>query len=125
MIKHPVHPAERYVNLVLLDLLHSGRNEWRAKSSDVLPALSDQPSPDFARLRNRLKVMAELDPVLYPTPRTGSFQIAVDRKVDGQWFVCTYAVTALFTDVGDDPSVEVRAELISQEPGIDPDLRLD
>jgi hypothetical protein len=90
----------------------------------MLPELRGYDAPDFARFRNRLKIMAGLDPVTYPTPKNGTFEIAIDRKENGQWYDCRYTVHLVFTDASSDPSVELRAELKSQEPGIDPDLCL-
>ena len=124
MLKVPVHPAERYVNLFLLEMLQDGPGVRVAQASVGLPVLRDHEPPDFARFRNRLKIMAGLDPVTYPTPRSGTVDIAIDRQADGQWYECTYTVRLLFTDAGNDPSVELRAELESQKPGVDPDLCL-
>ena len=124
MLKEPIHPAERYVNLFLLEMLRADTGVHVAQRSVALPVLRCHEPPDFARFRNRLKIMAGFDPVAYPTPRNGALDIAIDRQVDGQWYECVYTVRLLFTDTGNDPSVELRAELKSQKPGVDPGLCL-
>ncbi len=124
MLKEPVHPAETYVNVFLLEMLHAEQRLLVVKLSVALPVLRGHEPPEFARFRNRLKIMAELDPVTYPTPTNGTFEIAIDRQVNGQWYDCRYTVHVVFTDSSDDPSVELSAKLKSQKPGVDPDLCL-
>jgi hypothetical protein len=124
MLKEPVHPAETYVNLFLLEMLQAEKGSQVVRASVALPVLRDNVPPDFARFRNRLKIMAGLDPVTYPTPKNATLEIAIDRKDNGQWHDCRYTVSLLFTDARSDPSVELRAELKSQEPGVDPELCL-
>jgi hypothetical protein len=124
MRKEPVHPAETYVNLFLLELLQAENRVQIARASAPLPVLRNHEPPDFARFRNRLKIRAWLDPVTYPTPKSGVVEIATDRQLNGQWYDCRHTVHLLFTDGGSDPSVELRAELKSQERGVDPDLCL-
>jgi hypothetical protein len=123
MLKEPVHPAERYVNVFLLELLQA-EGVCVVRRSVSLPELRGLRPPEFGRFRNRLKVMAHLNPVTYPTPKQGTINISTDRQVDGKWYEFVYAVRVLFTDVGDDPSVELRPELTSQKPGVDPALYL-
>ena len=124
-IKEPVHPAEHYANVFLVNLLTTDTSAITVRSSEPLPALAGvEYVPDFARFRNRLKIMAGLDPVIYPTPRTGSFQVATERQVDGEWYLYRHTLHLLFTDAGTDPSVEIRIELTEREPTVDPDLCL-
>jgi hypothetical protein len=124
-IKEPVHPAERYVNLFLIDLFMTDTPTRAVRQSNALPALAGfDYVPEFARFRNRLKIMANLDPVTYPTPRAGSAEIAIDREVDGAWFQFGYTLHLLFDDAATDPSVEMRVELTSREPTFDPALLL-
>src|ERR1051325_2470763 len=98
MIQEPVHPAETYVNLFLLEMLQADKCKQLVQASVPLPILRDNVPPDFARFRNRLKIMARLDPVTYSTPKNGTFEIAIDRKENGQWYDCRYRVSLLFTD---------------------------
>src|SRR5688572_11379266 len=107
MLKQPVHSTETYVNLFLLDMLQAEKGSHVAMASAALPVLRGHAPPDFARFRNRLKIMAGLDPVTYPTPRGGTVDIAIDRQRDGQWYECVYTVRCLFTDASNDPSVEI------------------
>ena len=124
-IKQPVHPAEHYANVFLVNLLTSDTVAGTARSSEPLPVLAGvEYVPDFARFRNRLKIMAGLDPVIYPTPRTGSFQVSTDRQLNGAWYEYRHTVHLLFTDAATDPSVEIRVELTSRQPTIDPALCL-
>jgi hypothetical protein len=124
-IKEPVHPAELYANVFLVNLLASDAATGTARSSEPLPVLAGvEYVPDFARFRNRLKIMAGLDPVMYRTPRTGSFQVSTDRQLNGAWYEYRHTVHLLFTDAATDPSVEIRVELTSREPTIDPALCL-
>ena len=124
-IKEPVHPAELYANVFLVNLLTSDAAAGTVRSSEPLPVLAGvEYVPDFARFRNRLKIMARLDPVIYPTPRTGSFQVSTERQVDGAWYEYRHTLHLLFTDTATDPSVEIRVELTSREPTVDPALCL-
>jgi len=123
--KEPVHPAELYTNLFLVNLLTSDAAASAVRSSEPLPVLAGlEYVPDFARFRNRLKIMASLDPVTYPTPRAGSFQVATERQIDGAWYLYRHTLHLLFTDAATDPSVEIRVELTSREPTVDPALCL-
>jgi hypothetical protein len=85
--------------------------------------------PPFERFRNRLKVMSDLDPVIYPTPRRSVFRIVIDRRrvphEKGEWDQCTYALHLTFDDAAADPSVELRAELERREPVVDPAIVLE
>jgi hypothetical protein len=64
--------------------------------------------------------------VIYPIVRTGRIEICIDQagETRGTWHQCTYAVHVAFDDSARDPGVEIRAELIAREPGVDPDLVL-
>jgi hypothetical protein len=124
-LKEIVPPAELYVNLFLIEMLQADKAEHLAKASVALPVLQGNEPPDFARFRNRLKIMAGLDPVTYATARSGTANFAIDRQVAGQWCECVYTLRLIFNDSISDPSVELCAELKSQKPGIDPDLCLD
>jgi hypothetical protein len=124
-LKEPVHPAERYVNLFLVDMLEAERWSCSARSSEALPTIKGHEPPQFARFRNRLKIMGGLDPVVYPAPRAGKIDLVIlDRSLEGKWYDCHYTVRLLFNDLGDDPSVDLSAELTQKEPGVDPDLCL-
>src|SRR5687768_732473 len=98
MPNEPVHPAKRYVNLFLLEMLQGAPGVRVARRSAPLPVLQDHAPPDFDRCRNRLKVLAGLDPVAYPSPRDGTVDVGIDRQVDGQWYECVYTVSLRFTD---------------------------
>jgi hypothetical protein len=123
-VKEPVHPAKQYVNGFLFEMLQAETRSCRVQLSGKLPIVLGQQPPEFARFRNRLKIMAGLDPVIYPMPRAGSFNVMINRQVDGQWYECYYAVRMLFDDSANDPSVELSSELARKEPGIDPKLCL-
>jgi hypothetical protein len=106
MLKEPVHPAEAYVNTFLFEMLQAERRLHVAKASVALPVLRGQEPPQFARFRNCLKIMAELDPVTYPTPKNGTVEIAISRQVNGQWYDCVYFVHLLFDDASSDLRLE-------------------
>jgi hypothetical protein len=118
--KEHVHPAKRYVSLFLLDMLEAARLSCSARASGVLPVLRGQEPPEFTRFRNRLKVMAGLDPITYQAPRTGTFELVTPRQEDGEWYDCYYTARLTFTDLGIDPTVELSLELTRKQPGPDP-----
>src|SRR5215468_2367718 len=113
MILKGIHPARKYTNRFVYTLLTGAMSSCVIRKSQPLPVLAEgEPPPEFERFRNRLKIMAELDPVVYPIPRMGSFLISFDRRLGGDLYELMYKVTAQFTDVGDNPQIELRGELI-------------
>jgi hypothetical protein len=123
-LKEPLHPAEQYVNLFLLGMFHVDPRSEIVQRSAQLPELQGHKPPAFARFRNRLKIMCDLDPVIYAAPREGSFEVSIDRQIEGQWYACYYTVRAVFSDATTDPSVKVSAEMTRKRPSVNPDLCL-
>lgn len=115
-------PARRYVNAFLLAMCSANDPVRRIKRSDGLPSveLFPDPPPPFEQCRNRLKIMAQLDPVIYPTPKVARFEINVGNDEAGGMRERQYAVHATFDDAASDPSVELRAELLWERflPGV-------
>ena len=79
--------------------------------------------PPFERFRNRLKIMAGLDRVLYKEPRTGNLEVVFERASGSACTDSRYSIDLRFIDVGDEPAVEMNARLIATEV-FDPDTRL-
>ena len=125
-IREDIHPARRFVNLFLLDMFRTGKTDCTIRSSDGLPALRAYPAPpDFERFANVLKVMAGLDPGPFPTPRGGSFLVAIDHEISGVWEEVTFCVHASFADAaGGAGAVNLHAEVTARTPTVDPDACL-
>ena len=123
-IKEYTHPTARYVNAFLLDMTkEDGEVVRTVRRSGALPVMAAFPAltpATFERFRNRLKVMADLDPVIYQSTRSGSFEIMVPRELDGKWYGCHYTISVLFDDIAPDPCLAVRSQLKSRESGFDP-----
>ena len=120
-------PARRYVNCFLLANCRLGASIHVMRESDGVPVLEsrwDAPPPSFERFRNRLKIMANLDPVCYPVRKQGRFELSIPSENDGGIIQQLFAVEVTFDDAADDPSVEVRFERLSSTvcPGPDPVL---
>ena len=73
------HPAKRYTNLLLMDMLAKGLQERTLSADEPLPGFEhfDNTLPQFAVVVNRLTVMSGLDPIQYKTPRDGRFDLIV------------------------------------------------
>ena len=100
-------PVKRYVNLLLLDL--GGSDEGASctlSKSRSLPSLTgykwEEELPPFEKVRNRLKVMADLDPVTFQEPVKGHFKMQIGARP------CIAHVD--FDDGADDPTVNLRLE---------------
>lgn len=123
MIKDITEPTRRYVAAFLDRILHGKSASCAARKSVPLPSIGDLDVPPFEQFRNRLKVMAGLDPVLYKEPRTGNVEVVFERQSGSACMDTRYSIKLRFVDVGDDPLVEMNARLIATEV-FDPDTRL-
>ncbi|MGE3182226.1 MAG: hypothetical protein AB7N71_11395 [Phycisphaerae bacterium] len=69
-------PVVQYVDGLVGETLRKGVHELTLYASDPLPILEDQwevnEAIDFDHVRNRLKVMAGLDPIVYHEPMKGT-----------------------------------------------------
>lgn len=123
MIRDITDPTQRYVAAFLDHILHGESVTCTARKSVALPSIGDVAVPPFERFRNRLKIMAGLDPVLSNEPRTGSLEVVFERQSGSACTDTRYSIELRFIDVGDDPVVEMNARLIATEV-FDPDTRL-
>ena len=123
MIKEITDPARRYVAAFLDRLLNGESAAYTARISIPLPLIENLEVPTFERFRNRLKIMAGLDPVHYRDPRIGNLEVVFERASGSACTDSRYSIELRFIDVGDKPSVEINARLISTVVS-DPDTRL-
>jgi hypothetical protein len=123
MIRDITEPTQRYVAAFLDRILHGESVTCAARKSVALTSIGDMAVPPFERFRNRLKVMAGLDPVLYKEPRTANVEVVFERQSGAACTDTRYSIELRFIDVGDDPVVEMNARLIATEV-FDPDTRL-
>lgn len=103
-------PVEFYVNLLLIAMANSEQKERTFRASIALPQLECRDSlevPGFAVVANRLKVVGNLNPVLYPEPKEASVPMKV--RVDATGKIHDFTVHLLFKDQGD-REVHVRVE---------------
>lgn len=70
-------PVERYVNLFLRALLRQQPQCFVVRKSVALPELLGQAPPEFVRFRNRLKLMAGLNPVTYQIPKEAKIRLTI------------------------------------------------
>jgi hypothetical protein len=123
MIRDITEPTQRYVAAFLDHVLQGESVTCAARKSVALPSIGNMTAPPFERFRNRLKIMAGLDPVLYKEPRTGNVEVVFERQSGSACTDARYSIELRFIDVGDDPVVELNARLIATEV-FDPDTRL-
>jgi hypothetical protein len=120
-------PTRRYVNCFLGSNSRRGPAIHRIRKSHGLPALDGCPdavAPTFERFRNRLKVMARLDPVRYHAPKPGRFELIVHFDEEPGLTEAKFMVHLMFDDASEDPCVELRFEPLSSvsHPGGNPYL---
>jgi hypothetical protein len=111
------NPTRRYVNCFLMATSQQDEPRHFLRKSRGLPRLEaypDIPTPSFERFRNRLKVMADLDPVRYPTRQAGRFELCTHVEQDGGLREAHFTVHVVFDDASTDPEVELRFEPLSQ-----------
>ena len=123
MIKDITEPTQRFVAAFLDRVLDGESVFYTARKSVPLPSIGDLDVPPFERFRNRLKIMAGLDPVLYKEPRTGNLEVVFERASGSACTDSRYSIDLRFIDVGDEPAVEMNARLIATQV-FDPDTRL-
>lgn len=98
-------PTKKYVNWLLLEMTKAGVTELILNSSRPLPPsklMPDAEIPTFESVTNRLKVMANLDPVIYQQPVEGRLDLTIGSH--------PVAVHLRFVDTAPDRSVHLRAE---------------
>lgn len=103
-------PVQSYVNLLLLTMANSEQRERTLRASVALPPVEcpdPLEMPAFPAVANRLKVMANLNPVLYPEPKEASLPIKVRIKAADKMH--DFTVHLLFRDQGD-REVRIRLE---------------
>lgn len=74
-------PVIRYVNMILYQMHEHGTMSRALRKSEPLPDISefgdDLCAPPLDAVVNRLKVMSAKNPVVYPEPIEGEFQVQV------------------------------------------------
>lgn len=87
-------PVKTWVNLLLLHISRESVNSFTLNRSNGIPPIPfDEEVPpggfDFDKIINRLKVMSNLDPVHFKTPRKGAIHLTIHGiqcKVDLTFF---------------------------------------
>lgn len=88
-------PVKPYVNDLIMAMIKSRRLETTLSEVKQLPPYRDgqvEP-PSFASVSNRLKVMANLNPVLFVKPQEGAIELTIDGK--------PFTIDVRFEDAGD------------------------
>jgi len=98
-----ITPTKKYVNLLLLAMARDDVREVVLTSSRPLPPSKIYPGaeiPPFESVVNRLKVVANLDPVIYQHPKEGRIELTIGSD--------PVAVHVRFVDTGPERSVHLR-----------------
>lgn len=108
-------PAKMYVNLLMIDLADRHTNTCELSPHAPLPysMMWTEPLPSFEEVRNRLKILAGLNPVHYASPISGRIELGVGG--------CAWVLHAEFDDTPDNPRIRLRME--SSEPETLQELR--
>jgi len=114
----PPHPAERYINRFLYELVLSKKPLVCVDRSDPLPILDGLELPIFDRFINGLRGMAKLHLVPRQRTRSGIIDIGIDRQEEGQWYFECYRVEIRISSGS--TFVEFHIGCVSRMPGIDP-----
>ncbi|MCX5662117.1 MAG: hypothetical protein NTW19_20770 [Planctomycetota bacterium] len=88
-------PVKPYVNVLLMDMVKRNRLEATLTEVRELPPYHDArfEPPSFWSVSNRLKVMANLDPVFYVKPQDGVIDLLINGK--------PYTINVRFEDAGE------------------------
>lgn len=110
-------PVKRYVNILLLDLAKTGEDALCTLSkSHPLPSPAfctwEEEIPPFEKVRNRLKVMAGVDPVVSHEPVKGRIELSIGVR--------PCIIHTEFDDRPEDPRVYLHLEWLQPEPGPSP-----
>lgn len=83
LLKDDEDPVRSYTKWLLFDLWNNSVHYKVFMSSDPLPIPPDfgaDEVPSFERVRNRLKIMTKLDPVIYQEPHDGVIEMVINNK---------------------------------------------
>ena len=100
------NPVKTYTNLLLLHMADHDIRELTLRQSSPLPVpelWQFQETPDLKPVINRLKIMSNLDPVIYPEIKHSRIQMWVRSLGE-------ITIHTSFDDTAEDPSVQLRME---------------
>ncbi len=119
-------PVEAHANALLLRMAWEALTELTVKECEELPVFSlkspglDDRSYDlrlaavkYAAVCNRLKVLANLNPVVYPIPTSGKFVMGAANH-DGRW--CQFEFELSFHDQRPDAHFTIRLLSTTEAP---------